>query len=99
MHERWFAIAVFIVFASYSLYCVFTESFWQSCRIVFARRWGRQVVADLYVGLLLFSCFVYWHEQSVWKTLAWVAPALVFGNPVTLVYFIWNFDGLASHFR
>ena len=98
MLVRWIAAAVLAAFVAYTAYATATESFWKSCRVIWERRWGRQVVADLYIGLLLFTCVVYWHEQSVVWTLVWLVPTLIFGNITTLVYFVLSFDALVAHF-
>jgi hypothetical protein len=99
MALRWLAAAILALFVAYTLYAAGTESFWKSCRIVLARRWGRQVVADLYIGLLLFTCLVYWHEQSVFWTAVWLVPTLIFGNITTLAYVVLNFESLATHLK
>ncbi|MBM3463216.1 MAG: hypothetical protein FJX76_14025, partial [Armatimonadetes bacterium] len=75
-------IALFAVFGAYTLYCFAVEPFWKSIRAIMALQWGRQVAADLYVGLLVFGFFVYVTEGCAVTALLWLVPALIIGNPV-----------------
>ena len=95
---RWLALVILILFSAYTLYAVRRENFWRSLAAVMALRWGRHVVADLYIGLMLFSFVVYLNEGSVWIMLLWLLPTLMLGNLVTLVYFVVSFQSLISHF-
>lgn len=95
---RWATVGVLILFSLYTVHATGTENFWRSLKTVMALRWGRQVVADLYIGLLLFHFFVYLNEGSFLMMLAWLAPSLILGNLVTLVYFVLNFNSLLGLF-
>ena len=95
---KWMALLSLIGFTAYTLYCVRTENFWKSVKEVFKFRWGRQVTIDLYLGLLLFTFFIYLHEGVVLITLMWLVPTLIFGNIVPLIYFVWHFEAIISHF-
>lgn len=95
---RWAALAALVFFSLYTVHAAGTESFWKSLKTVIALRWGKQVVADLYIGLLLFHFFVYFNEGSLLMTLAWLGPSLILGNLVTLVYFVVNFYSLLGLF-
>lgn len=55
---RWFALALLILFAGYTVHASRTESLWKSLKTVLALRWGRQVTLDLYLGLFLFNSLV-----------------------------------------
>lgn len=95
---RWAALGILLLFSGYTIYVAKTESFWKSLRTVIALKWGKQVVMDLYVGLFLFGFFIYLVEGSLLVTLAWLVPALILGNPVTLLYFVVSFPAIMSHF-
>ncbi|NVJ19973.1 MULTISPECIES: hypothetical protein [Myxococcus] len=95
---RWLALALLILFSGYTVHASRTESFWTSLKRVLALRWGRQVTMDLYLGLFLFNFFVYLNEGSVLLALVWLAPTLVLGNIVPLIYFVVNFNSLVGHF-
>jgi hypothetical protein len=97
-YVRWVALAVLLLFAGYTVYASRTENFWKSLKTVLALKWGRQVTADLYIGLLLFTFIIYLNEGSAFVTLAWLIPTLIFGNLVTLIYFVLNFATLVGHF-
>lgn len=95
---RWIALVLLIFFSAYTIYASRTESFWRSLKTVMALKWGRQVVIDLYLGLLLFNFFVYLNEGSALAMLAWLLPTLILGNIVPLIYFVVSFQSLISHF-
>ncbi|MES3037898.1 MAG: hypothetical protein V4736_08330 [Bdellovibrionota bacterium] len=95
---RYLAIAIWIIFCCYSLYVLRKENFFKSVKSIWSLHWGRQVTADLYVGILLFSFMIYLIEGSVLTALAWSIPALIIGNPITLLYFIIKFDSFVSYF-
>jgi hypothetical protein len=38
------------------------------------------------------------NEPSPLVAGAWVTASFIFGNPVTLLYFVLNFESLAAHF-
>jgi hypothetical protein len=98
MWLKWIAAAALVLFVLYTAYCTRTESFWKSAKAVFELRWGRQVVIDLYLGLGLFACVVYWNEQSILIATAWFVAMLIFGNITTLLYFVMNFEALFARF-
>lgn len=60
--------------------------------------WGRQVGADLYVGLLLSMSLIALHEGSALLALLWLAPTLAFGNLATLLYVAIHYDALIARF-
>ncbi|WP_224371750.1 hypothetical protein [Hyalangium versicolor] len=95
---RWTALALLVLFSGYTVYASRTENFWRSLRTVMALKWGRQVTADLYLGLLLFNFFIYLNEASILITIAWLIPTLILGNIVPLVYFVLHFESLVGRF-
>ncbi len=96
---RWIYLVAFVAFAGYTVWCIRTENFWRACRGVFQFSWGRQVTADLYLGLSIFLFIVYLNERSFAVLLAWLIPTLVLGNVTSLFYLILNFDAIVGHFR
>lgn len=95
---KWIALAILLGFSAYTVFCAVREPFGRSCRTVFSLLWGRQVVADLYLGLMLFAFIVYLNEGSLLTTMLWLIPMIVLGNIGTFAYFVFNFDTLARHF-
>lgn len=89
---RWLWLFVLIAFVGYTIYVSMKEKFFKSLKKALAMQWGRQVVIDLYIGLLLFHFFVYFIEKSLLKTIAWLIPTLIFGNIVPLIYVVTRFD-------
>lgn len=95
---KYVAILVLALFTVYTVFCVRKESIYKSAKHVFSRHWGRQVTIDLYIGLFIFSFFIYLSEGDVLITLLWLIPTLVFGNIVPLLYLIIYFDDLVAVF-
>ena len=91
-------IALTIAFYGFTAFCLMKESFWGSFGRILKLRWGQQVVADLYMGIFIFSFFVYLHEGELLQTLLWVVPTLLLGNLVPLIYVILNFESLMALF-
>jgi hypothetical protein len=95
---RYLALIVWVAFSAYTIYCMRRENFWKSLRSVLALKWGRQVTLDLYIGLFIFSFFIYLNEGSFLIWLAWLIPTLVLGNLVPLLYLVIHFESIARHF-
>ena len=95
---RIIALLVLLAFSAYTIYVTRAENFFKSLRVFLKLHWGRQVILDLYIGLLLYGFFIYLNEGSLVMTFAWLVPALILGNPVTLLYFVLNFDSIIAHF-
>ncbi|WP_135354957.1 hypothetical protein [Leptospira ryugenii] len=60
--------------------------------------WGRQFVIDLYIGIFLFSFFLYMFEKSFSVLFVWLLPSIVFGNIIPLVYLITHFEMICGFF-
>lgn len=93
---KWIALAILVLLFTYTVFCLFKESFFKSSAAVFKFHWGRQFVADLYVGLILFHIFVYIIEGSFVKTLLWLVASFMTGNIACLIYLILNFDKILA---
>ena len=59
--------------------------------------WGRQIGADLYLGLLVAIFFIYLNEGAV-VALIWFLPTLAFANLSILLYIALNFDTIVGKF-
>lgn len=95
---RWMILVTLVLFTGYTLECCRRENFFQSVRAILCLRWGRQVGADLYIGLVLALLFIYLREESVWVALAWTLPTLVLGNLTVLVYVLTHFEAIVQRF-
>jgi hypothetical protein len=52
----------------------------------FNEPWGFVSLVDIYVGILLFSAWVIYREEKLWKALLWVLSFIVLGNFPSGVY-------------
>lgn len=89
---------LFFTFFSYSIYCSSKENLYKSLRNIFQMHWGRQVVIDLYIGVLFPLSIIYLHG-GVFVFLLWLLPIIVNVNLFTLLYFALNYDSILSHFN
>ncbi len=88
----WLAL---IGFLSYSVYCSFRENFFRSVRSIATLHWGRQIGADLYLGLLV-AIFIIFLNEGALIALIWLVPILIYANLVVLLYLAINFDSIVT---
>jgi len=88
----WLALLAFL---SYSVYCSFQENFFRSVRSIAALHWGRQIGADLYLGLCI-SLLIIFLNDGAFVVLLWLVPALIYANLAILLYVAINFDSIAA---
>ncbi len=95
---KYILLIILILFVGYTIHCTIKENFYISMKKIFKLLWGRQVGIDLYIGLLLFSFFVFMIEKSVGILLLWLVPSLIFGNIIPLTYLVTHFELVCNLF-
>ncbi|MGI9334298.1 MAG: DUF1475 family protein [Gammaproteobacteria bacterium] len=50
--------------------------------------WGLVSLVEIYVGVALFGCWVYWREASAVRAGAWMVAVILAGNIVSCVYVV-----------
>ncbi len=88
----WLALFAFL---AYSVYCSFKENFYRSVRSIAAMHWGRQIGADLYLGLFV-SLFIIFLNEGALVAAIWLIPILIYANLVVLLYLAMNFDTIVA---
>ncbi|MDJ0909381.1 MAG: hypothetical protein QNI99_09305 [Woeseiaceae bacterium] len=88
----WLALFVFL---GYSVYCSFRENFFRSVRSIATMHWGRQIGADLYIGLFI-ALFIIFLNDGALVALLWLVPTLIYANLVVLLYLAINFDAIVT---
>ena len=84
---------VLLAFLGYSLYCHVQENFFKTMSITGKYHWTKQIGIDLYLGVSLIACVIYFNDG--WMVLAlWFLPLLIFANLATLLYLALNYDSL-----
>ncbi len=48
--------------------------------------WGLVSLVEIYIGLTLFGCWVFWREASAARASAWMLAAVLIGNIVSCIY-------------
>jgi hypothetical protein len=90
--------AAFLGFLADTIYCSRRENLFTSVAKLAELHWGRQIGADLYLGLSLTLFVVYLNEGSLGVVLLWLLPTLLFANLATLLYFAIHFDEIVASF-
>ena len=88
----WLALLAFL---GYSVYCSFKENFFRSLRSIAALHWGRQIGADLYLGLGIALLIIYLNDGLL-VALLWLVPTLIYANLAVLLYLALNFESIVS---
>ncbi len=84
-------------FLAYSLHCSSREDLFRSVGAIAKMYWGRQIGADLYLGLLVGIFIIYLNEGAL-AALIWLIPTLAFANLSVLLYMALNFDSIVVKF-
>ena len=87
----------YFAFLAYSVYCSFRENFFRSVKQITALHWGRQISADLYLGLL-FALFIIFLNEGAAVMLVWIVPTLIYANLAILLYLAINFESIVTTF-
>lgn len=95
---KYILIGMLVSFIGYTVYCSLKENFVKSLKKTVQLFWGRQFVIDLYIGIFLFSFFLYMFEKSFSVLFVWLLPSIVFGNIIPLVYLITHFEMICGFF-
>lgn len=90
--SKYILVGILVSFIGYTVYCSLKENFVKSLKKTILMLWGRQFVFDLYIGIFLFSFFVYMIEKSLFVLFVWLLPSILFGNIIPLVYLITHFE-------
>ena len=88
----WLALLAFL---GYSVYCSFRENFFRSLRSIATLHWGRQIGADVYLGLFISLIIIFLNEGAL-VALIWLVPILIYANLVVLLYLAINFDSIVT---
>jgi hypothetical protein len=55
-------------------------------RVLLSMPWGIVSLVDVYVGFILFSCWIVYRERSLVRSIVWVALMMVLGNFTASLY-------------
>ena len=88
----WAALVGFLI---YSVHCSLREDLFRSVGTIAKMYWGRQIGADLYLGLFVGIFIIYLNEGAL-VALCWLLPTLAFANLSVLLYVAVNFDTIVA---
>jgi hypothetical protein len=55
-------------------------------RVLLSMPWGIVSLVDVYVGFVLFSCWIVYRERSLVRSIVWVALVMILGNFTASLY-------------
>jgi len=91
----WTIWGAFLIYSFFGVHV--REDFFDSLKKLHPYLWHRQIVLDLYIGLLIPMFIIFLHEGSL-VLLFWFVPLIAFVNLTSLLYLALNYDGLIAHF-
>ena len=77
-----------LIMTAFVVYASIYGDFFQEVNILTDMAWGMVSLVDLYIGLIIFSTWVYWRESNKQTGLAWSIAILLLGNMITCLYLI-----------
>ena len=54
--------------------------------VLLSMPWGIVSLVDVYVGFILFSCWIAYREKSVVRSIVWIVMVMVLGNLTASLY-------------
>jgi len=55
-------------------------------QVLLSMPWGIVSLVDVYVGFILFSCWIVYRERSLLRSIVWVLLVMVLGNFTASLY-------------
>lgn len=80
------ACAGMVSMAAVLTYGFTVGNFFEEGRQLLRMPWGVVSLVDVYVGFLLFCCWVTFRERSWWRSAVWTLLVLTLGNLVACIY-------------
>lgn len=78
----------FFVMSSFICYAMVYGEFFVEGAVLTDMAWGLVSLVDIYLGLILFSFWVYWREQNLRTGLIWAFCILLLGNLISCLYLL-----------
>jgi len=82
------ALTGLLVLSGTILYAMTSGNFLQEGRLLTDMPWGIVTLVDIYVGFMIFACWIAYREQFTLSALFWIAALLVLGNLVSCIYLL-----------
>ena len=83
----WLSVsAATMVMALALIWGVTKGDLWTEGGAILDMPWGLVSLVEIYVGMALFGCWVFWRETSLLRSAAWMVAVALIGNLVSCVY-------------
>ncbi|MET0546582.1 MAG: hypothetical protein ABWZ40_09745 [Caulobacterales bacterium] len=81
------------------MWAVGAGNFMQESEVIWTLPWGKQMLADLYGGLVLLTVLILIVERNWLKALLWSAPLYILGNVWAVVWFAYRLPAIVRRLR
>ena len=78
----------FFIMTSFIFYAMVYGDFLIEGSILTSMPWGIVSLVDIYLGLIIFSSWVFWREENKSKASLWVISILMLGNVISCLYIL-----------
>ncbi len=78
----------FFIMSSFICYAVVYGEFFKEGSVLTSMPWGIVSLVDIYIGLILFSSWVFWREQSIKSRFLWIILIMTLGNVISCLYLL-----------
>lgn len=83
----WLSVsAATVVMALALIWGVTKGDLWTEGGAILDMPWGLVSLVEIYVGMALFGCWVFWRETSLLRSATWMVAVALIGNLVSCVY-------------
>ncbi len=78
----------FFIMTSFIFYAMVYGDFLIEGSILTSMPWGIVSLVDIYLGLIIFSSWVFWREENKSKASLWIILILTLGNAISCLYIL-----------
>ena len=90
-----------LIMSSFIIYATIYGDFYSEGAVLMSMPWGIVSLVDIYLGLIIFCCWVYWREKNKNIALLWTVSILLLGNMISCLYILksaYESDGSLNDF-
>ena len=81
-----FLIAGVILMVSVIVYALVAGSFMEEAAVLFPSPWFQLTLVDLYLGFILFACWIFARESRRGVAIGWLIALCLLGNLAACIY-------------
>lgn len=78
----------FFIMSSFVIYAMVYGNFSSEGSVLVSMPWGLVSLVDIYLGLIIFSCWVIWREENKSIGCLWALSIMALGNMISCLYIL-----------